>query len=267
MAPIARVSGLFHSFAASGSSGEQLPVLEDVSLQVVPGEFVTIIGPSGCGKTTLLRLLAGLLPSNGSRGSVEVAGRPVAGASEEIGFVFQQGTLIPWRTTIDNVALALELRNHGRLRPAQHEMVADMIRLVGLEGFETYYPRQLSGGMRQRVGMARALVVQPRLLLLDEPFGALDAQTRRLFQDELLRWRRATSFAGLLVTHDLDEALYLSDRILVMSARPGRIIEELIIDLPERADGVELRGTPGYEAFYQELWSLLRAENLRGAQT
>jgi NitT/TauT family transport system ATP-binding protein len=267
---VARAQGINHAFVARSRAGEApLAVLSDVSLEVRESELVTVIGPSGCGKTTLLRILAGLVRRSDPRGSAEIGGRPVSGPSPHIGYVFQQGALLPWRTVQKNVEFSLEVRHHRNPRPEEHQRATQMIRLVGLAGFETYYPYQLSGGMQQRVGFARALVTEPRLILLDEPFAALDAQSRRLLQDELIRWKRAQHFAGILVTHDLDEAIYLSDRILVMSARPGRIIDEIPIDLDEirGAPGFDLHSWPGYPQIRARLWDCLLPQNLQAAPT
>jgi ABC-type nitrate/sulfonate/bicarbonate transport system ATPase subunit len=242
----------------------ELQVLRQINFELRSGELLTIIGPSGCGKTTLLRLVAGLADPAGATGRLEVVGRRVTGPSPEISYVFQQTALIPWRKVRANVEFAIELRRHRRLTKEEHEEVGRVIKFVGLAGFEDYHPHQLSGGMQQRVGIARALVVHPQILLMDEPFGALDAQTRRLFQDELLRWK-SEGFSVILVTHDLDEAVYLSDRILVMSACPGRILEEIKVDLPPRGSLQDVRKLPRYVDIHERLWELLRPENLRVA--
>ncbi|MDO8726886.1 MAG: ABC transporter ATP-binding protein [Candidatus Methanoperedens sp.] len=202
--------------------------LEDVSLEVNDGEFVCILGPSGCGKTTLLRLAAGLdFPT---KGELFLDGRRIVGVNNECGFVFQEYVLFPWRTVIGNIEFGPEMkgvRKDERNRIAQH-----YIDLVGLRGFENNYPHELSGGMKQRVGIARAYANNPKLLLMDEPFGALDAQTRNLMQGELLRIWEKEHISALFVTHSVDEAVYLADRIVVMSARPGTIKEIFNIDIP-----------------------------------
>jgi NitT/TauT family transport system ATP-binding protein len=246
------------------ASAPEAEVLRDITFELRDGELLTIIGPSGCGKTTLLRLVAGLVDRAGATGQLVVAGRPVAGPSPEISYVFQQTALIPWRKVRANVEFAIEVRRHRRLNRQEREEVGRIIEFVGLAGFEDYHPHELSGGMQQRVGIARALVVHPQILLMDEPFGALDAQSRRLFQDELLRWK-SEGFAVILVTHDLDEAVYLSDRILVMSARPGRILDEITVDLPPRDTSQDVRTLPRYMQIHERLWELLRPENLRVA--
>jgi NitT/TauT family transport system ATP-binding protein/sulfonate transport system ATP-binding protein len=200
--------------------------LDDVSLTVREGEFVSLIGPSGCGKTTLLRLVAGLdVPQ---AGTLTVAGAPIEGPSHERGYVFQQGALYPWATVADNIATGLKAR--GVYRQQKHR-VTEFINLVGLSGFERAYPHQISGGMQQRVAIARALINEPRALLLDEPMGALDSFTRIELQDKLIDLWRNLDSTMLLVTHDVDEAVYLSDRIVIMTPRPGRISETIRVDL------------------------------------
>jgi NitT/TauT family transport system ATP-binding protein len=207
--------------------GKPLPVLDRVSLDVAPGEFVALLGPSGCGKSTLLRLLAGLDPQ--SAGDVLADGAPVPGPDPSRVLVFQDPTLYPWRTVRANVALGLEAR--GLLRSQGHR-VDEAIRLVGLAGFDSAYPHQLSGGMAQRVALARALVNDPRLLLLDEPLGKLDSLTRLSMQGELVRlWQRA-GLTALLVTHDVEEALILAQRVVIFGPRPARIIGEITVDRP-----------------------------------
>ena len=204
--------------------GQTVVALNNVNVQIKAGEFVSLIGPSRCGKSTFLRLLAGL--SKPDEGSFSLDGTPITAPGYERGLVFQDPTLFPWLTVYDNIAFGIKIRNiyHEKKREVQ-----DFIRLVGLEGFEKAYPHQLSGGMAQRVALARALVNHPKVLLLDEPFGALDAFTRMNMQDELIKIWRERGTTMVMVTHDVDEAIYLSDRIFVMSARPARI--ESIIDV------------------------------------
>jgi NitT/TauT family transport system ATP-binding protein len=258
---VARNLGFAFTRTATQAGPPEAEVLQDISFGLRSGELLTIIGPSGCGKTTLLRLIAGLVDRADATGQLEVAGRPVSGPSPEISYVFQQTALIPWRKVRANVEFAIEVRRHRRLTREEREEVGRIIEFVGLAGFEDYHPHQLSGGMQQRAGIARALVVHPQILLMDEPFGALDAQSRRIFQDELLRWK-SEGFAVILVTHDLDEAVYLSDRILVMSARPGRILEEIKVDLPRRDGSQDVRRLPSYVQIHERLWELLRPQNL-----
>jgi NitT/TauT family transport system ATP-binding protein len=206
---------------------ELLPVLQDITLDIQPGEFVALLGPSGCGKSTLLRLIAGLEPPRGGR--ILADGAPITGPDPSRVVVFQDPTLYPWRTVWDNAALGLEAR--GILRSHRHR-VDQALELVGLKAFASALPHQLSGGMAQRAALARALVNDPRLLILDEPLGKLDSLTRLTMQGELLSlWQRA-GFTALMVTHDIEEALFLATRVVVFSDRPARVIEELPVDRP-----------------------------------
>ncbi|WP_332763272.1 ABC transporter ATP-binding protein [Pseudomonas koreensis] len=209
-----------------GEGREAFEAVQDLDCQIEPGQFVCILGPSGCGKSTLLGALAGHLSA--STGSLQVDGAAVSGPSPQRGMVFQHHTLFPWRTVRDNVAFGLKMRGMGKAE--RHGAADDILKLVGLDGFAERWPDQLSGGMQQRVEIARVLVNRPRLLLMDEPFGALDALTRLNMQELLLDiWTRIRTTV-VFVTHDIDEALFLADRLLVMSARPGRIIEDLRLD-------------------------------------
>jgi len=222
-----------------------------VDLTLRPGELVAVVGPSGCGKSTLLRLAAGL--SRPSEGIVEVA-------PGGLGYVFQDATLLPWRSVARNIGLPAELRRLPR--PERERRVAEAVELVGLHGFERYLPRMLSGGMRMRVSLARALLLDPDLLLFDEPFGALDELTRERLNDELLRLHAARRFTGLFVTHSVAEAVFLSTRVVVMSARPGRIV----LDLPVRFDRPrtrELRFTPEFTALTAHVSAHLRGDERR----
>lgn len=218
------IKGLSHAFDLDGQS---LPVLSDIDLSVRPGEFVAFLGPSGCGKSTLLRLIAGLdLPSSGT---INVDDAEVHGPDPSRVVVFQDPTLYPWRTVWRNVALGLEARS---LLGSRRSTVDDAIRLVGLEGFEKAYPRQVSGGMAQRAALARALVNDPRTLILDEPLGKLDSLTRIAMQTELLDLWQRRNFTTLLVTHDVEEALFLAQRIIVLSNRPATFVTEIINERP-----------------------------------
>lgn len=218
------ISNINHHFELRG---ETLPVLENVSITVQPGELVALLGPSGCGKSTLLRLVAGLEPPRSGR--IIADGAAIDGPDPSRVVVFQDPTLYPWRTVFDNVALGLEAQ--GRLK-AERQRVDDALRLVGLLGFAKAYPQQLSGGMAQRAALARALVNDPRLLILDEPLGKLDSMTRIAMQSELVAlWRRA-GFTGLLVTHDVEEALYMATRVIVFSDRPARVVADVKVDRP-----------------------------------
>jgi NitT/TauT family transport system ATP-binding protein len=210
------------------SKHAEVHALDNVSLAATDREFVALLGPSGCGKSTLLKLIAGLIPA--SSGTIRVNGQPIAGPTASIGIVFQSPLLMAWRTVLENVLLQIEIRD---LRVADYRAAArDLIRLVGLDGFEDAHPHQLSGGMQQRVGLCRALIHDPDLLIMDEPFGALDAMTREQMNAELQRiWieRRKTV---LFITHRISVAVYLADRVLVMSPRPGRLVGEIAVDLP-----------------------------------
>ncbi len=205
-----------------------LLALDEVELAVRQGEFVAIVGPSGCGKSTLLRILGGLLTP--TEGRVYLAGRPLSSPLRQVSYVFQQVNLLPWRTVLRNVTLPLEVA--GMPRPQAEQRGRELIALVGLEGFEAAYPRMLSGGMAQRVAIARALASDPEVLLLDEPFGSLDALSREQMNLELLRIWQVRRVTAVMVTHDLQEAIFLADRVLVMSPRPGRICAEVKVDLP-----------------------------------
>ncbi|MCY1429819.1 Aliphatic sulfonates import ATP-binding protein SsuB [compost metagenome] len=218
------VRGLSHAFQIDG---ERLPVLENVDLNVAPGEFVALLGPSGCGKSTLLRLVAGLEPADS--GSLLADGEPVDGPSPSRVVVFQDPTLYPWRRVWDNVALGPQAR--GSLARDRQKVDAALAK-VGLSAFARAWPRQLSGGMAQRVALARALVNQPRLLILDEPLGKLDSLTRIAMQQELVRLWQQQGYSALLVTHDVEEALLLANRVLVFSERPARVKAELVVDRP-----------------------------------
>ncbi|HOT07034.1 MAG TPA: ABC transporter ATP-binding protein [Methanotrichaceae archaeon] len=219
------IKGVSKSFLAEG---KEMVTLSDVNLSIEEGEFVCFIGPSGCGKTTLLRIVAGL--ETPSSGSVMLEGRPITGPGPERGMVFQEYSLFPWRTVLDNIAFGPELK--GEAKEERYRRARIYLKAIGLESFEQSYPHELSGGMKQRVAIARALVNHPKALIMDEPFGALDAQTRNIMQAELLRTWENKKKTVLFVTHSVDEAIYLGDRIVIMSARPGRIKEIIDINLP-----------------------------------
>lgn len=233
-----------------------VPALDNVNLTVLDGEFVALLGPSGCGKSSLLRIVAELLrPTSGSvviHSSTEKEnGRP------KTALVFQEYALFPWRTVLDNVAFPLEMRDVPRRESLSraHEVLAR----VGLQPFARAYPHQLSGGMRQRVGIARAMAAQPEVLLMDEPFGALDAQTRTVLQEELLRVWESERKTVLYVTHSIDEAVYLADRIVLLTARPGRVKAEYTVELP-RPRNMEMRAWNSYTKLSLEIWNALRGE-------
>jgi len=212
--------------------GSTLTVLENVSFEVKDKEFVCILGSSGCGKTTLLRLIAGLDAARS--GSIVLEGEEIAGTSPKVGFVFQEYSLFPWRTVIDNIAFGLEM--NGMSKEDRYKVAERYLELINLAQFRDSYPSELSGGMRQRVAVARALTLDPVLLLMDEPFGALDAQTRNMLQKELLQIWEKTKKMIVFITHSVDEAVFLSDRIIVMTPRPGRICRNFEVPLPRPRD-------------------------------
>lgn len=241
-----------------GEQASRFEAVQGLDCRIEAGEFVCILGPSGCGKSTLLGALAGHLQP--SAGELRVDGAEVSGPSPERGMVFQQHTLFPWRSVRDNIAFGLKMQGIGKQE--RHAAADEMIRLVGLEGFAERWPDQLSGGMQQRVEIARVLINRPRLLLMDEPFGALDALTRLKMQELLLEvWTRIRTTV-VFVTHDIDEALFLADRILVMSPRPGRFIEELRLDFP-RPRQAELLASPAFAQLKGHCLALLRHEEGR----
>jgi NitT/TauT family transport system ATP-binding protein len=234
--------------------GVEFDVLAGIDLTVEPHEFLAIVGPSGCGKSTLLHLIAGFIPV--TRGRIVIGGRPVEGPGPDRGIVFQDPALLPWRTVKRNVLLPLEERG---IPPSHREATAlELIRRVGLRGFEDFYPKQLSGGMRQRVAIARTLALDPRVLLMDEPFGALDAQTRIVMQEDLLDIWKEQRKTVLFVTHDVREAVYLADRVAVMTARPGRIKKVVDTRLPKGRD--DLVATAEFADLCNDIWTLLRDE-------
>jgi NitT/TauT family transport system ATP-binding protein len=254
-----RIDGITKTFAAS--DGGAVAALDGVSLDVRDGEFVSIIGPSGCGKSTLFQIIGGLLASDA--GTVALDGATANGARHAIGMVFQEESTFPWRTVLDNVAFPLELARvpkAERLERARH-----FIRLVGLDGFEQRYPDELSGGMRQRTALARTLAFEPRIVLMDEPFAALDEQTRILLGDQVLQIWRALRQTTLLITHNITEAVQLSDRVAVMTFRPGRIKRVIDIDLPRPRDS-RIIASDAFGRYVGMLWQDLREEASRGLQ-
>jgi NitT/TauT family transport system ATP-binding protein len=233
-----------------------VPALSSISLDVAEGEFVTIIGPSGCGKSTLLYILGGFIPADG--GTVRVDGKDITGPGIDRGVVFQEYALFPWLTVIQNICYGLEMT--GMQRAGREEVAHRLIRTIGLEGFENRFPRELSGGMRQRVAIARTLAYDPKILLLDEPFGALDSQTRETMQDELLRLWLAQRKTVVMVTHDVDEAVYLSERVLVMSKRPGRIVREFRVALDRKGSREETVLSDAFTRLRNEVWLCVRQQ-------
>ncbi|KHG64380.1 mannosyltransferase [Thermus sp. 2.9] len=234
--------------------------VEGVTLRLAPGEFVSLVGPTGCGKSTLLNVAAGLLAP--SRGEVLLEGKPLKGLNPLAGYLFQQDAILPWKTALDNVALPLVFR--GLPWPEARRRAMAWLEKVGLGRFPRHFPHQLSGGMRKRVGLAQVLIAGPKLLLMDEPFSALDVQTRQLMENELLRLWQEDRKTVLFVTHDLEEAIALSDRVVVLSAGPrSRPIGEFPIPLPRPRDVAEVRLTPEFLRLHREIWELLRGEVMR----
>ena len=235
--------------------GRRFVALRDISLDIEAGEFISLVGASGCGKTTLLRVVDGLVAP--THGEVLVDGARVTRPGPDRGFVFQQDALFPWRTVLNNIIFGLEVQ--GR---AKHEALvrADaLVRLVGLGGFEHHYPHELSGGMRQRANLARALTIDPDILLMDEPFAALDAQTREIMQAELLRIWRSDRKTVMFVTHQIDEAVYLADRVVVMTSRPGQIKAVLDVDIPRPRD-LSVKRTPRFLELVDAIWKMIEEE-------
>jgi NitT/TauT family transport system ATP-binding protein len=236
-----------------------ITAVEDVSFSIAPGEFVSIIGPSGCGKSTLFNIVGGLVADYDGR--VTVAGDTVRGTHPAIGMVFQEESTFPWRTVVENVAFPLELA--GMSKEARLERAEHFVNMVGLRGFERRFPAELSGGMRQRVALARTLASEPRILLMDEPFAALDEQTRLLLGDRVLQIQQTLKQTTLLITHNLTEAVQLSDRVLVMTYRPGRLKRTVDIRLPHPRDS-EVVSSDAFGHYVAEIWQDLREEASRG---
>jgi NitT/TauT family transport system ATP-binding protein len=247
--PFIGIENLTKRFGASA----EVVALDNVSFDIADSEFVAVLGPSGCGKSTLLRIVAGLIPYDA--GGAKILGRPILGPSPEIGIVFQKANLLPWRNVASNLRLAIDLQ---RRRPADVEQrVTDMLGMLGLEDFRSRYPHELSGGMQQRVAIGQALMANPRMLLLDEPFGALDALTRDRLNVELLRLWQADRKTVMLVTHSIAEAVFLADRVLVMSARPGRVMKDIRIELPRPRDPRSTRELPAFGKYVVQLSELM----------
>lgn len=237
--------------------GKTVHAIDKLSLSVGEGEFVSIVGPSGCGKSTFLHILGGF--EKATSGSARLYGREIDRPGPDRGMMFQEFSLYPWRTVIGNVTWPLEVRG---MRRAEREEVAErFLRMVGLLQFRDHYTSELSGGMKQRVALARVLAFDPDILLMDEPFGALDSQTRELMQEELQNIWQQTGKTALFVTHDIEEAIYLGDRVIIFSARPGRLKEEVRIDLP-RPRKIEVKNTKEYWEYRNQVWLLLREEVL-----
>ena len=255
-APILAVTDIVKRF---GDGAEALLAVDGVSFDVGEGEFVSIIGPSGCGKSTLFNIIGGLVADYDGR--IEVDGESVSGTHAAFGMVFQDESAFPWRSVIDNVAFPLELAGVGKRE--RHERARRFVSMVGLDGFERRYPAELSGGMRQRVAIARTLASQPRILLMDEPFAALDEQTRLLLGDKVLQIHQHLRQTTLLITHNITEAVQLSDRVIVMTYRPGRLKRTFDIDLP-RPRTSEVVGSDAFGHYVAQIWNDLREEASRG---
>jgi NitT/TauT family transport system ATP-binding protein len=249
------------TFISKDDPGQRYTAVQEVSLSVGAGEFVSVVGPTGCGKSTLLNVGAGLLQP--STGAVRVFGQPLQGINTRAGYMFQAESLMPWRTALGNVMAGLEFR--GVLLADARAQAEDWLRRVGLGGFGDRYPHQLSGGMRKRTSLAQTLALDPDIILMDEPFSALDIQTRQLMENEVLALWASKRKAVLFITHDLDEAIAMSDRVVVLSAGPAaRPIGEFAIDLERPRDVAEVRTTPRFIELHKAIWDVLREEVLKG---
>ena len=247
------------TFVSRDNAAQRYTAVRDISLSVAAGEFVSVVGPTGCGKSTLLNLAAGLLAP--STGTVSVFGQTLTSINQRAGYMFQAESLMPWRTALGNVAAGLEFRG---VHDAQSQ-AEDWLRRVGLGGFGDRYPHQLSGGMRKRTSLAQTLALDPDIILMDEPFSALDIQTRQLMENEVLALWQAKRKAVLFITHDLDEAIAMSDRVVVLSAGPGsHPIGEFDIDLPRPRDVAEIKTSPRFVELHSAIWAVLRDEVLKG---
>jgi len=250
------------TFAAKSSNASYTAV-KDTTLDIADGEFVSVVGPTGCGKSTLLNIAAGLLRA--SSGEVTVLGKPLSGINTRAGYMFQAESLMPWRSARDNVMAGLQFR--GMARTDAIKRAEEWLERVGLAGFGAHYPHQLSGGMRKRVALAQMLILDPKIMLMDEPFSALDVQTRQLMENELLALWETDKKSVLFITHDLEEAISLSDRVIVLSAGPAtHPIGEFIIDLPRPRDVAEIRMTPRFLELHEQIWSAMKQEVLKGYQ-
>ncbi|MCH7570953.1 MAG: ABC transporter ATP-binding protein [Deltaproteobacteria bacterium] len=245
---------LHHISKSFEKDGSPVQVLDNLDVRNEAGEFVSFLGPSGCGKTTTLKIIGGLLEPDG--GEVIIGNKRVTGPGPDRSIVFQDYALLPWVDVLRNVAFGLELR--GVPKGEREEIARTYIQKVKLSGFEHHYPNELSGGMQQRVGLARALAVNPQILLMDEPFASVDEQTRRLFQSDLSDLWQEEQKTVIFITHSMEEAVYLSDRIFVMSARPGRIVEEFVVHLPRPRTAQDIRGSKEFTESVEHLWGVLR---------
>ncbi len=247
----------------SQSGGSSYTAVRDTTINIADGEFVSVVGPTGCGKSTLLNIAAGLLRA--SSGEVKIFGEPLNGINAKAGYMFQAESLMPWRSALDNVTAGLQFR--GVARDEAMQRGEDWLARVGLAGFGARYPHQLSGGMRKRVSLAQMLILDPKIMLMDEPFSALDIQTRQLMENELLQLWEADKKSVLFITHDLEEAISLSDRVIVLAAGPGtHPIGEFVIDLPRPRDVAEIRMTPRFLESHERIWNAMKEEVLKGYQ-
>jgi NitT/TauT family transport system ATP-binding protein len=257
-APLISARHLNKTYATK--AGAQVNALHDVSFDIRDGEFISVVGPSGCGKSTLMKIMSGLLGY--SSGAISIDGRPVTGPNPKVGLVFQAPNLLPWRTILQNVCFPVEIQK-GKAG-IDYKRARDLLALVGLDGFEERYPHELSGGMQQRAAIVRALVQDPKLLLMDEPFGALDAMTREQMNVELLKLWQEHKKTVIFITHSIPESVFLSDRVIAMTPRPGKIAEIIDIDLP-RPRGLGVINTPQFGAYTSRLRTLLNAsEDIAG---
>lgn len=244
----------FHS-----ADGVATPVLQDINLDIRSGEFVSVVGPSGCGKSTLLRVLSGLIKP--SRGHALIDGEEIGATPPGVGFMFQRDTLLPWATVAQNIAIGADLSGQHAAGPARDQRIRDLIAFLRLDGFAGHRPHQISGGMRQRVALGRLLAYEPDLYLMDEPFGALDSQTKQVMGAELLRVWAANQRSVLFITHDIEEAVALSDRVIVLTPRPGRIKLDLRVDLPRPRDIRHLKTSRRFGELCERVWSNLELQN------
>jgi NitT/TauT family transport system ATP-binding protein len=262
-APALFLDNISCTFISKDDRSQRYTAVADTTLAIAPGEFVSVVGPTGCGKSTLLNVGAGLL--NPSSGSVHVFGDELNGVNRRAGYMFQAEALMPWRSALQNVIAGLQYR--GMEDGAARQLGEEWLARVGLQGFGDRYPHQLSGGMRKRVALAQTLILDPDIILMDEPFSALDIQTRQLMENEVLALWGAKKKAVLFITHDLDEAIAMSDRVVVLSAGPAtHPIGEFIIDLPRPRDVAEVRAHPRFVELHSQIWAVLRDEVLKGYQ-
>lgn len=260
-APALALNDITCTFISRDDPGQRYTAVADTTLKVAAGEFVSVVGPTGCGKSTLLNVGAGLLSP--SKGSVEVFGQPLQGINKRAGYMFQGEALLPWRKALDNVTAGLQFA--GVDPKEADELGREWMRRVGLGGFEDRYPHQMSGGMRKRTMLAQTLIRDPDIILMDEPFSALDIQTRQLMENEVLDLWMAKRKAVLFITHDLDEAIAMSDRVVVLSAGPAtHPIGEFVIDIPRPRDVAEVRSIPRFVELHTDIWAVLRDEVLKG---